>query len=221
MRASALCQWRKHRLCQALLRLVAVGILCAGPLRAQADWRLLGTFDEATVATQTTTTGPLRVRATRTLPIDCAAVVAALQDVPSFSRWVEFTGWDVVVDERAGGGALTMHGQHGMPFPFSPRDYVVDYVAARSSTQFTLTARSSDRGPKAANGTVRLRVHSTWAVTFAAELAGLPRCPVSYEYDGDLGGNFPAFLLEGAFKEEGPKLLASLLTEARRREAKP
>lgn len=210
------------------MRAVVVVFACcvaAAGGRAQAAqaaaWRSLGTFDGASVAIKEGK-GPTRVKAARVLPIACEPVLAVLDDVPAFSRWIDFTGWDVVVDERSSGGPLRMHGRHAMPFPFSPRDYVVDYRAVRSDGGvFTLTARSTDRGPPAANGTVRLRVESTWTVkpNVDAAAAASPKCPVTYEYDGDLGGSFPPFLLEGAFKDEGPKLLAGLLKAARARPA--
>lgn len=196
-------------------------VACAVGARAQ-EWRALGTFDEATVETMTSSSAPVRVRASRQLPLGCEPVMATLKDIPSFSKWIDFSGWDVVADERAHGGVITMHGRHAMPFPFSPRDYVVDYAATTTADTFTLVATSTQKGPAVANGTVRLRVRSSWSLQLNPEpIATSKTCLVSYEYDGDLGGSFPHFLLEGAFKHEGPRLLAAVLAEARKRGTKP
>lgn len=188
---------------------VLAGPVLAGPVLAAAapeEWHGLGTFDGATVETQPAPGGVTRVRASRVLPVACERVVAVLSDVPHFSRWITLSSWTVV--DASG---PVMHGRHDMPFPFAARDYVVAYTSSQQGDTYTLTSASTDRGPKAANGVVRLHVLSTWTATPVKD-----SCAVSYTYNGDLGGGFPSFLLEGVWKDEGPKLLAGLLAEARK-----
>lgn len=170
-------------------------------------WRDLGTFDGAAVAVRRA-----RVRAIRSLPISCNTVIATLEDVPTFSSWITLAAWEVVSDDRTTGGKLRMHGLHTMPFPFAARDYVVEYTVERADPAFTLKCKSVNAGPPKKAGVVRLDVVSTWIA--APDGAG---CRVVYEYNGDLGGSFPGFLLEGVWKAEGPNLLAGLLKAAQQR----
>ena len=196
-----------------LLLLLAIGPLAAEQARAQqGDFRTLGTFRGALVETAARAGAPTRVRASRRLAVPCAPVIETLLDVAGFKRWISFADWSIVAQPE---GALpVMHGSHAMPFPFAMRDYVVAYQSAQGAA-FELSSRSVEQGPKPADGTVRLRVRSLWS----ARAASVASCDVSYEYDGDLGGSFPTFLLEGVWQEEGPKLLEGLLGEALHRAA--
>ena len=183
----------------------------SGAALADDVWRDLGTERGAAVAVAVAGKGQ-RVRAIRDLPIACDAVIATLEDVPTFSSWITLAAWEVVSDERKAGGKLRMHGLHTMPFPFAARDYVVEYTVDRAADSFTLKCKSINAGPAKKSDVVRLDVVSTWIAEPRGEA-----CRVVYEYNGDLGGSFPGFLLEGVWKTEGPNLLEGLLKAARQR----
>jgi hypothetical protein len=191
------------------------GVALAAVLVAQAPaWRSLGTVDGVTVETRPVREEAgrqiTRVRATTTAALSCAAVRTVLVDVARFDRWIELSQWRQVPCPQGVACGLWMYGRHDMPFPFSPRDYVVRYlIDDRSDDGVTVQAQSVPGGP-APDGAVRLQVASTWTARRVGD-----QCQVVYEYDGDLGGSFPPFLLEGAWKTEGPKLLAALLRRAR------
>lgn len=85
------------------------------------------------------------------------------------------------------------------PFPFSNRDAVVRYESVAREAGGCRIAWKTDSRPKDPAEGVRIeRVEGETSI----EPAGPDACRVVYTYFGDLGGKFPAFASEKAWREE-------------------
>ena len=148
------------------------------------------------------------LRGTAELPAAAETVAAALTD---FQRYRDLFA-PAVRSARvleSGEGSARIHFVWAYPFPFKNRDAVVLYGSEKSGAgAFVLSWKADTRlRPEDPKEGVRIeRVEGETRV----EPIGASRCQVTYTYLGDLGGKFPAWAQEKAWKEEPVQYIRAL-----------
>lgn len=145
--------------------------------------------------------GPPWIRGRGEIPVSAAAVAGVLAD---FKHYRELFSPAVKKAEVLDIDAFSplsarIHFVWPYPFPYSNRDAVVRYEsAARDAGGFRI-AWKTDARPRDPSEGVRIeRVEGETSI----DPAGPDACRVVYTYFGDLGGKFPAFASEKAWREE-------------------
>ena len=142
--------------------------------------------------------GPPWLRGTGELPVAAEKVAAVLTD---FQHYKDLFG-PALRSARvleAGDGSSRVHFVWAYPFPFKNRDGVVLYRSEKSEAgPFVLSWKGDPRPGDPKEGVRIERVSGETRV----EPLGPSRCRVTYTYLGDLGGKFPAWAQEKAWKEE-------------------
>jgi methylamine utilization protein MauE/polyketide cyclase/dehydrase/lipid transport protein len=141
--------------------------------------------------------GPPWIRGRGEIPAPASKVAAALSD---FRRYRELFAPAVkkadVLESHAGGARL--HFLWPYPFPYSNRDAVVRYETAEENGVYRISWRADAKPGDPAEGTRIDRVEGETRI----EPAGADGCRVTYTYFGDLGGKFPGWAQEKAWREE-------------------
>ncbi|HYK43494.1 MAG TPA: START domain-containing protein [Thermoanaerobaculia bacterium] len=141
--------------------------------------------------------GPPWIRGRGEIPAPAAKVAAVLSD---FRRYRDLFAPAVkkadVLESHAGGARV--HFVWPYPFPYSNRDAVVRYESAEENGAWRISWRADARPGDPAQGTRIERVEGETRI----EPAGPEACRVTYTYFGDLGGKFPGWAQEKAWREE-------------------
>jgi hypothetical protein len=142
--------------------------------------------------------GPPWIRGRGEIPVSASKVAAVLSD---FGRYRELFSPAVrkadVLDRE--GPAARLHLVWPYPIPYSNRDAVVRYESAPAADGGAVISwRADARSGDPAEGTRIERVAGETRI----EPAGEGRSRVTYTYLGDLGGKFPAWAQEKAWREE-------------------
>lgn len=144
------------------------------------------------------TSGPPWLRGRGEIPAPAAKVAAALSDFAHYRDLFAPAVKKAVVLEH-GKNSARLHFLWPYPFPYTNRDAVVRYeMAELEGGAFRLSWQSDAKpgGPK--EGTRIERVIGETRI----EPSGPEACRVTYAYLGDLGGKFPAWAQEKAWREE-------------------
>lgn len=142
--------------------------------------------------------GPPWLRGTAELPVAPEKLAAVLTD---FRRYKDLFAPAVKSAQvlEAGEGFARIHFVWAYPFPFKNRDAVVLYRAQMSEEgPFVLSWKADPRPGDPKDGVRIERVNGETRI----EPLGPSRCRVTYTYLGDLGGKFPGWAQEKAWKEE-------------------
>jgi carbon monoxide dehydrogenase subunit G len=141
--------------------------------------------------------GPPWVRGRGEIPAPASKVAAALSD---FGRYRDlFTPGVKKVDVlESKSGTARLHLVWPYPFPYSNRDAVVRYEATEEAGVFRIRWQADPRPGAPKEGTRIERVEGETLI----EPAGPGASRVTYTYFGDLGGKFPAWAQEKAWREE-------------------
>ncbi len=142
--------------------------------------------------------GPPWLRSSGEIPAPASRVAAALSDFPHyrelFSPAVKKA--DILEADRA---SARIHFVWPYPFPYTNRDAVVRYrIEEFGGGAYLLSWKSDARPGDKREGTPIERVSGETRV----EPAGADSCRLTYTYLGDLGGKFPAWAQEKAWREE-------------------
>jgi hypothetical protein len=142
--------------------------------------------------------GPPWIRGRGEIPASASTVAAALSD---FGRYRELFSPAVkkadVLDRE--GRAARLHIVWPYPIPYSNRDAIVRYESASAADGGAVISwRADAKSGDPREGTRIERVAGETRI----EPAGEGRCTVTYTYLGDLGGKFPAWAQEKAWREE-------------------
>ncbi len=142
--------------------------------------------------------GPPWIRARGEIPAPASRVAAALSD---FARYRELFAPAVrkadVLDREE--RSARIHFVWPYPFPYSNRSAIVRYETVQEPEGSFRIAWKADARPKdPKEGTRIANVEGETRIV----PAGLDSCRVTYTYLGDLGGKFPAFAQEKAWREE-------------------
>lgn len=142
--------------------------------------------------------GPPWIRSRGEIPAPASKVAAVLSD---FGRYRELFSPAVKkadVLEREG-AAARLHLVWPYPFPYSNRDAVVRYDSGPGADGGAVISwRADARSGDPRDGTRIERVAGETRI----EPAGDARCRVTYTYLGELGGKFPGWAQEKAWREE-------------------
>jgi len=142
--------------------------------------------------------GPPWIRSRGEIPAPAAKVAAVLSD---FGRYRELFSPAVKradVLERYG-AAVRLHLVWPYPFPYANRDAVVRYESVSApGGGAVISWRADARSGDPREGTRIERVAGETRI----EPAGEGRCTLTYTYLGDLGGKFPDWAREKAWREE-------------------
>ena len=140
---------------------------------------------------------PPWVRGRGEIPAPASKVAAALSD---FGRYRDLFAPGVKkADVLESKGAMArLHLVWPYPFPYSNRDAVVRYEAAEEGGLFHIRWHADPRPADPREGTRIERVAGETLI----EPAGAGACRVTYTYFGDLGGKFPGWAQEKAWREE-------------------
>lgn len=150
--------------------------------------------------------GPPWLRGSAELPVAAEKVAAVLTDFRSYKDLFAPAVKTAQVLE-AGEGSARIHFVWAYPFPFKNRDAIVLYRAQKSETgPFVLSWKSDLRPGDPREGVTIERVHGETGV----EPLGPSRCRVTYTYLGDLGGKFPGWAQEKAWREEPVQYLRAI-----------
>ncbi|MCA1582468.1 MAG: SRPBCC family protein [Acidobacteria bacterium] len=142
--------------------------------------------------------GPPWIRGRGEIPAPVAKVAAVLSD---FSRYRELFApavkkADVLESDRA---SARIHFVWPYPFPYTNRDAVVRYQTEElEGGAFRLSWKSDSHPGDRREGTPIEHVSGETRL----EPQGSDACRVTYTYLGDLGGKFPAWAQEKAWREE-------------------
>jgi len=141
---------------------------------------------------------PPWLRSTAELPVGAEKVASVLTD---FRHYAEFFSPAVkkanVLDSEGGGARL--HFVWPYPFPLRNRDAVVSYRPERGEGGRLVLTWKNDARPGDPHEGIRIeRVAGETVV----EPLGPDRCRVTYTYLGELGGKFPAWAEDKAWREE-------------------
>jgi hypothetical protein len=151
---------------------------------------------------------PPWLRGTAELPAAMEKVAAVLMD---FQRYKDLFAPAVRSAKvlEAGEGSARVHFVWAYPFPFKNRDAVVLYRSEKSEAgPFVLSWRTDPR-PRPEDPKEGVRIERVNGET-RVEPLGPSRCRVIYTYLGDLGGKFPAWAQEKAWKEEPVQYVRAL-----------
>jgi hypothetical protein len=150
-----------------------------------------------TVEIARTPAGPPWIRSRGEIPAPAAKVAAALSD---FRRYRDLFAPAVRKADvlESTGSAVRLHLVWPYPFPYSNRDAIVRYEAAESNGVDRISWRADARPGDPSEGTRIERVEGETRV----EPASAEASRVTYTYLGDLGGKFPAWAQERAWREE-------------------
>jgi len=142
--------------------------------------------------------GPPWLLGTAELPVAVEKVAAVLTDFQHYKDLFAPVVRSARVVE-AGEGSARIHFVWAYPFPFKNRDAVVLYRSEKSEAGPFVLSWMADPRPEDPKEGVRIqRVSGETRV----EPLGPSRCRVTYTYLGDLGGKFPGWAQEKAWKEE-------------------
>ena len=141
---------------------------------------------------------PPWLRSTAELPVSADKVTSILTD---FKGYKEFFAPAIkkadVLDSE--GGATRIHIVWPYPFPLHNRDAVVSYRAEQGEGGRLVLTWKNDARPGDREEGIRIeRVAGETVV----EPIGPERCRVTYAYLGELGGKFPAWAEDKAWREE-------------------
>ncbi len=142
--------------------------------------------------------GPPWIRGRGEIPAPASRVAALLSD---FSRYRDLFAPAVKKADvlESDGASARIHFVWPYPFPYTNRDAVVRYqVEELGGGAFRIAWKSDPRPGDRREGTPIERVSGETRV----EPAGNEACRVTYTYLGDLGGKFPAWAQEKAWREE-------------------
>ena len=142
--------------------------------------------------------GPPWVRGTAEIPASAERVFAAVTD---YRHYREIFAPAIKTADLldSGEGSARFHFVWPYPFPLRNRDAIVAYSGARLEGGAFVLSWKDDARPGDPKESVRIeRVAGETRI----EPLGAERCRVTYTYFGDLGGSFPAWAQEKAWKEE-------------------
>jgi hypothetical protein len=141
---------------------------------------------------------PPWLRSTAELPVSADKVTSILTD---FKGYKEFFAPAIKKADVLGSGSGTarIHFVWPYPFPLRNRDAVISYRAERGEGDRLVLAWKNDARPGDREEGIRIeRVAGETVV----EPLGPDRCRVTYTYFGELGGKFPAWAEDKAWREE-------------------
>ncbi len=145
-----------------------------------------------------TPAGPPWLRGTAELPVSAEEASAALRDFDHYREMFSPALKAAAVLDR-GADSARLHMVWPYPFPYRNRDAIVEYRAEKlEGGGLLLSWKSDSRSGDPKEGTRIERVAGQTHV----EPAGRGRCRLTYTYLGDLGGKFPAWAQEKAWREE-------------------
>jgi hypothetical protein len=138
------------------------------------------------------------VRGEAELPASARSVLDVVTDYEGYRQLMSPAVKKVTVLERGPDG-VRLHFVWPYPFPFRNRDAVVLYRTEPSEGDvFIVTWRDDERPGDPTEGVRIARVAGETRI----EPLAPDRCPVTYTYLGDLGGNFPAAAEDKAWRSE-------------------
>jgi hypothetical protein len=145
--------------------------------------------------------GPPWLRSRGEIPAPAAKVYGVLADFSAYGRL--FAPAVKKADVLGGAGSVPpagtrLHLVWPYPFPYSNRDAIVRYEAAEDGGGFRISWQAEARAGDPHEGTRIERVSGETRI----EPAGAGACRVTYTYLGDLGGKFPQWAQEKAWREE-------------------
>lgn len=141
--------------------------------------------------------GPPWLRGTAEIPVAAGRVFEALTGFERYRELFSPALKTAAVLDR-GPDFAHLHLVWPYPFPYRNRDAVVLYRAEKSEGGFLLSWKSDPRPRDPREGTRIERVAGETRVVGD----GTDLCRVTYTYLGDLGGNFPAWAQEKAWRDE-------------------
>ena len=194
---AALCRPALTRRLGAAACLFLAAALAAGEAPPDAAFTAWFVSRGVSVEIARSAQGPPWIRGRGEIPAPASQVAAVLSD---FRRYRDLFAPAVkkadVLESHAGGAHL--HFVWPYPFPYSNRDAVVAYEAAEENGVHRISWRADAKPGDPAEGTRIGRVEGETRV----EPAGAGACRVTYTDLGDLGGRFPAWAQEKAWREE-------------------
>ncbi len=139
------------------------------------------------------------IRGVAELPVPAGRVYEAIVDYARYREFFDPAVSKASVLDSEGEEAARIHFVWPYPFPYRRRDAVVAYRGERlPDGRFRLRWRDDARATDPKEG---VRIEKVAGETLV-EPHGADRCRVTYTYLGDLGGSFPAFLEEKAWRHE-------------------
>ena len=138
------------------------------------------------------------LRGSGEIPAPALKVAAVLSDFPRYRELFSPAAKkaDVLESDRA---SARIHFVWPYPFPYTNRDAVVRYrIEELEGGSYLLSWKSEARPGDRREGTPIERVSGETRV----EPVGAESCRLTYTYLGDLGGKFPAWAQEKAWREE-------------------
>lgn len=178
--------------------MLAALIACGRAAGADLDFAPWFTSRGIEVQISRSPSGPPWIRGNGEIPAPAAKVAALLSD---FSRYRELFApavkrADILESDRA---SARIHFVWPYPFPYTNRDAVVRYqVEELDGGAFRISWKSDSRPGDKREGTPIERVSGETRI----EPEGSEACRITYTYLGDLGGKFPAWAQEKAWREE-------------------
>jgi len=141
---------------------------------------------------------PPWLRSTAELPVGAEKVASVLTDFRHYAEFFSPAVKKATVLDSEGGGAR-LHFVWPYPFPLRNRDAVVSYQPERGEGGRLVLTWKNDARPGDPHEGIRIeRVAGETVV----EPLGPDRCRVTYRYLGELGGKFPAWAEDKAWREE-------------------
>ena len=182
----------------ALAAVAAAALVFAGAAPPDSAFSPWFTSRGVSVEIARQPSGPAWIRGRSEIPASASAVANVLSDFGHyrelFSPGVRKAG---VLEKNSSSARL--HLVWPYPFPYSNRDAVVSYeTAALEGGAYRISWRSDPRPSDPHEGTRIERVEGETRI----DPAGSDACRVVYTYFGDLGGRFPAWAEDKAWREE-------------------
>jgi polyketide cyclase/dehydrase/lipid transport protein len=141
--------------------------------------------------------GPPWLRSRGEIPVAASRVAAVLSDFAHYRELLSPAVRKAEVVERDR-SSVRIHFVWPYPFPYANRDAVVRYEMEEIEGGYRLSWKSESKPGDPKEGTRIERVSGETRI----EPAGADACWMTYTYLGDLGGKFPAWAQEKAWREE-------------------
>ena len=147
------------------------------------------------------------IRATYELPVSASTLEDYICDFDRYEEMFSPAVKKIEVLENGERCHARLHVVYKFPFPFKNRDGIIKYsVERRSDEHFILHWASAHTKGDPSEG---IRIEHILGATHITKLPD-GTSEMTYEYLGDLGGTFPDWFKEAAWKGEPPHFFAAL-----------